>query len=55
MKNNERPESFMPGEYVQINSIYYLEPTHIYSGEKAKSPVKQPEAGDLFDMLDSRP
>ena len=40
LKNNERPDAFMPGEYIQISSIYYIEPTHIYSGEKAKSPAK---------------
>lgn len=32
LKQDQKPEAFMPGEFVQINTIQYLEPTHIYGG-----------------------
>ena len=54
IKNNEKPEAFMPGEYLQISTIQYLEPSHVYGGDKAsKSPEKPPV--DLFDMMGGGP
>lgn len=54
IKNNEKPEAFMPGEYLQIATIQYLEPSHVYGGDKAsKSPEKPP--ADLFDMMGGGP
>ena len=44
----------MPGEYLQISTIQYLEPSHVYGGDKAsKSPEKPPV--DLFDMMGGGP
>jgi hypothetical protein len=50
IKNDEMADPFMPGEYIQINTIQYLEPTHVYEGKIAAKEELQPQA-DILDML----
>ena len=45
IKNDKKPDGFMPGEYAQIDTIHYLKPDYQYSlpkseGANALSSVK---------------
>lgn len=54
-------DDFVPGEYAQIDTIKYLEPTHFYGQDKGKNKAADgnPSGGDsgsnLLDMLGGGP
>lgn len=54
-------DDFVPGEYAQIDTIKYLEPTHFYGQDKGKNKAgdSNPSGGDsgpnLLDMFGSGP
>lgn len=52
IKEDRKAPDFIPGEYAQIETLQYLEPTHMYKDNSGNQATQSSSSGpDLFDIM----